>query len=84
MKAAYVELQQFAELIPQLSDADKKEIMQACIERVELYPERQENGRYVKAVKFQFPILFEGEEPTDWWYTDEHDEMVVLMSRKDT
>ena len=81
MKAAYVELQQFVELIPQLSDADKKAFMQTLIERVELYPERQENGRYVKAVKFQFPILFEGEEPTDWWYTDEHDETIVLLQK---
>ena len=74
MEAAYVELQQFSEILPTLTDAQKKGVMQAVLERVELYPERQENGRYVKAVKFQFPVLFEGETPTDWWYTEEHDE----------
>ena len=84
MEAAMVELQQFSEILPTLTDAQKKEVVQAVLERVELYPERQENGRYVKAVKFQFPVLFEGETPTDWWYTEEHDETVVLMSRKDT
>ncbi len=81
MEAAYVELQQFAEILPTLPDAQKKEIMQACLERVELYPERQENGRYVKAVQFQFPVLLEGETPSDWWYTEKQAETVVLMSR---
>ena len=30
---------------------------------------RQPDGRYVKAVKFLFPILTDGDTATEWWYT---------------
>lgn len=35
---------------------DEEEAKKAVLERVDLYPERQENGRYVKTVKFLSPF----------------------------
>ena len=81
IEAAYEELSRFAALLPNLTDYEKKEVMQAVLERVELYEERQENGRYVKAVKFQFPIVMDGEDPTEWWDIEKQAETVCLMSR---
>ena len=81
MEAAYAELQQFATILPKITDAEKKAVAQEVLACVEIYPERQPNGRYVRAVQFQFPILMDGETPTNWWYTEEHDETVCLLSK---
>ena len=44
-----------------VSDSDKKRVLQAMVEKVELFPERLENGRYVKGITFKFPVMLERE-----------------------
>ena len=37
-------------------DAEKKQFMQAFIERIDIFPERREDGNWIRNIKFQFPI----------------------------
>lgn len=45
-----------------LSDADAKAMMNAFIEKIELFPEKQENGGWVKSVQFKVPLNVNGHE----------------------
>ena len=38
------------------TDAEKKQFMQAFIERIDIFPERQEDGNWIRNIKFQFPV----------------------------
>ena len=80
-------LKAISEKIWEMTDAEKKEICQATLERVELFLERQEDGRYVKMVKFRFPVMdiVEGDDPDqiNYWYNENPVESVCLLSRKD-
>ena len=46
------------------TDAEKKQFMQAFIERIDIFPERREDGNWIQNIKFQFPvpIIKEGKE----------------------
>lgn len=37
-------------------DAEKKQFMQAFIERIDIFPERREDGNWIRNIKFQFPV----------------------------
>ncbi len=60
----------------------EKRIMNIFLERVELFQERQSDGRFVKSVHFKFPVLYKGV-PTEeiGWDTEKHVETVVLLSK---
>ena len=64
------------------SDMGKKLMLQAMIERVDLFPERLDNGRYVKGVTFKFPVMLEGEMTDQWWYKESTVETVCLLSNR--
>lgn len=77
-----------------MCDADKKTLMNLLIEKVEIFPEKQKDGRWVKSVQFKIPLNIDGKLvnilETEWEDDDEnplpneeHVETVVLMSRKD-
>ena len=61
------------------TDMGKKLMLQAMIERVDLFPERLDNGRYVKGVTFKFPVMLEGEMTDQWWYKESTVETVSLI-----
>ena len=46
------------------TDAEKKQFMQAFIERIDIFPERREDSNWIQNIKFQFPvpIIKEGKE----------------------
>ena len=54
----------FNEVYSECTDAEKKQFMQAFIERIDIFPERQEDGNWIQNIKFQFPVLIikEGKE----------------------
>ena len=60
------------------TDMGKKLMLQAMIERVDLFPERLHNGRYVKGVTFKFPVMLEGEMTDQWWYKESTVEALVM------
>lgn len=44
------------------SDTEKKEFLNSFVESVEVYEEEQDDGRFLKRIKFRFPVFFNGEE----------------------
>ncbi len=54
----------FNEVYSECTDAEKKQFMQAVIERIDIFPERRKDGNWIQNIKFQFPvpIIKEGKE----------------------
>lgn len=74
----------FDKLYGKFSDIEKKAFMNSFIERIEIFPEHQENGRILKHIEFRFPVFYKGQTLTCLdWDSSEAVETVVLMSRKD-
>ena len=73
----------FDKLYGKFSDIEKKAFMNSFIERIEIFPERQENGRILKHIEFRFPVFYEGQTLTGLdWDSNESVETVVLLSHK--
>ena len=74
----------FNEFYDRFTDAEKKEFLNSFVERVDIYEQEQPDGRFLKHIKFRFPVFYDGEEIEDLsWDKDTTVETVVLMSRKD-
>ncbi len=73
----------FDKLYDKFADKEKKEFMHSFLERVEIYPDRQEDGRILRHIDFRFPVFFEGQE-VDMinWDSEKTVETVVLLSHK--
>lgn len=63
----YNRLGRLFENIDNLADEDIKSLMDSAIEKVEIYPERQKDGRWVKSIQLKFMLNYKGEE-TDTVY----------------
>lgn len=70
----------FDKLYDQFTDLEKKTFMNSFIERVEIYPERQSDGRIIKRIEFRFPVYFKGSEISGlcWDETDMSETVCVL------
>ena len=44
------------------SNTEKKEFLNSFVEHVEGYEEEPDDGRFLKRIKFRFPVFFKGEE----------------------
>ncbi len=64
------------------SESEQKEFMKAFIEKIELFPQKREDGCWIKKIVFNFPVPISGTEmkelPLEYITTLE---CVVLMSR---
>lgn len=58
-----------------LSEKDQKELVKIFIERIEIFPNREEHGRWLKYVRFQFPLKCNGETSDEMWFKDSLDEV---------
>lgn len=77
--------------IDDMPDSDKKLMMNLLIEKVEIYEEKQKDGRWVKSVQFKIPLNVDGKLVDTMFFDDEdtenslsnekHVETVVLMSK---
>ena len=71
----------FNEFYSRFTDAEKKEFLNSFIERVDIYEQEQPDGRFLKHIKFRFPVFYDGKgiEESSW---DEKTtvESVCLMS----
>ena len=76
----------------EIPDEEAKRIMNFFIEKIEVYPERQPDGRWVRYVKFKIPLNMGGEDFDIICYEDDnrennslpkeaHVETVVKLSR---
>lgn len=52
----------FDKLYDKFTDAEKKEFLNSFIERVDIYEQEQMDGRFLKHIKFRFPVYFNGKE----------------------
>ena len=58
----YQLLLMFDEVYGSATEFEQKEFMQAFIERIDLYPEKQEDGNWIRNIVFNFPVPVNGQE----------------------
>lgn len=81
-KQVYQILTCFDKIYFEMTDLEKKEFFRNFIDEIELYSERQSDGRIVKQINFNFPVYYNGNEGNAIRLPDENTvETVVLMSR---
>lgn len=80
-------LKSFDKIYSEFTDAEKKRFIGSFVERVEIYEEEQENGRFLKSIKFRFPVYYNGAEIQEVdlsdpsWDYQRSLETVALMSK---
>ena len=52
----------FDELYSEMDELDKKALLRAIIERVDLYPEKRPDGNWIRNIVFTFPVPVQGHE----------------------
>ena len=73
----------FDKMYDKMSNIEKKRFMRNFIERIELFPERKENGSLLKYIEFKFPVRYIAEDDSIVLPLENDVETVVLMSRVD-
>jgi len=75
----------FDRLYDKFSDAEKKEFLNCFVERIEIYEQERPDGRFLKRIKFRFPVFFDGQETQELgWDNEGTVETVCLMERTET
>ena len=54
-------IDEMLEQIDDMPDADKKTMINLLLKKIEIYPEKQKDGRWVKSVQFKIPLNIDGE-----------------------
>lgn len=79
----YKILLNFDKMYFKMTDLEKKHFMRNFIEEIELYPEKQEDGRILKQLSLGFPVFYEGSEgDTIRLHKENTVETVALLTRK--
>ncbi len=74
----------FDKLYDMFTDAEKKEFLNSFIERIDIHPKALEDGRFLKHIKFRFPVFFDGQETQEIGWDDETTvESVVTLCKGD-
>ncbi len=84
-QSIYEFLEHFQDYYDELEDIDKKAILCAIIESIELYPKTKQSGQWIKSVYFNFPMVYNGEEIISLSFSpsERHEESIVCLSRKE-
>ena len=77
-------LLQFDDMYKEMTDLEKKEFLNIFIERIDLFPERQDNGSVLKQIRFKFRIDYDAENGGKVLLNGNDVECVVLMSKANT
>lgn len=81
-KQVYQILTCFDKIYFEMTDLEKKEFFRNFIDEIELYSERQSDGRIVKQINFNFPVYYNGNEGNAIRLPDENTvETVCLLSK---
>ncbi|WP_334304837.1 recombinase family protein [Blautia caecimuris] len=73
----------FDKLYDKFTDLEKKEFLNSFVERVDIYDQEQPDGRFLKHIKFRFPVYFGDRETQELcWDNESTVETVVLLSHK--
>ena len=74
----------FDKLYDKFTDLEKKEFLNSFVEQVDIYEQEQPDGRFLKHIKFRFPVYFGDRETQELcWDNKSTVETVCLLSRKD-
>ena len=69
----------FDQLYGKMNDREKRQLIEELISEIQIYPERQPNGQWLKSIKFRLPII---EEDMNISLDNEQQvETVVLLSK---
>lgn len=80
----YAFLIHFDKLYGALTDVEKKTFMRVFVEEVQVFPDVQENGKFLRSIKFNFPIPYEGSEVREiCWDNSTTVETICLLSKLD-
>ena len=72
----------FDKLYDKFTDLEKKEFLNSFVEQVDIYEQEQPDGRFLKHIKFRFPVYFNGSEIEELsWDNESTVETVVLLSK---
>ena len=63
-----------------MNEAERRQLIEALISEIQIYPERQANGQWLKSIKFKLPII--EEDMSISLDNEEQIETVVLLSHK--
>ena len=76
----------FDKLYDRFTDLEKKEFLNSFVEQVDIYEQEQPDGRFLKHIKFRFPVYFGDRETQElYWDNESTVETVVKLSlKKDT
>ena len=70
----------FDKLYDKFTDLEKKEFLNSFVEQVDIYEQEQPDGRFLKHIKFRFPVYFGDRETQELcWDNESTVESVVLM-----
>ena len=73
----------FNKLYAKLTDKDKKLFIKSFVEEVQIFKEKQKDGKVIRNIKFKFPIPYKGNEVQEiGWDNEKHVETVVLLNRE--
>ena len=66
-ESIYEFLLHFDELYSMASEVERKQFMQTFIDRIDIFPERREDGNWIKNISFKFyvPVIKEGKAPAN-------------------
>ena len=69
----------FEKLYALMNEVERKQLIEVLISEIQIYPERQPNGQWLKSIKFRLPII---EHDMDLSLdNDNHVETIVLLQR---
>lgn len=69
----------FDKLYSVMNEQEKRQIMESLISEIQIYPERQPNGQWLKSIKFKLPII--EEDMNISLDNDSQVESIVLLSK---
>ena len=73
----------FDKLYDRFTDLEKKEFLNSFVEQVDIYEQEQPDGRFLKHIKFRFPVYFGDRETQELcWDNESTVETVCLLSKK--
>ena len=73
----------FDKLYDKFTDLEKKEFLNSFVEQVDIYEQEQPDGRFLKHIKFRFPVYFgDGETQELCWDNESTVETVCLLSKE--
>ena len=69
----------FDKLYSVMNEQEKRQIMESLISEIQIYPERQPNGQWLKSIKFKLPII--EEDMNISLDNNSHEESICLLSK---